>query len=247
MWYAPAQQRREIVKLTQPKPPAKLATSLENRLKVYALTATAAGVGLLSTQQCMAEVVYTPAKGRLPHSEWIKIDLDHNGTYDFSFFWSSTNYKVLEREVVARPIQFNGGIIGYAGAVHPYASALQKKARIGSQAAFVGPSAFLARTQVSHYLCCYTLYGGPWRDVSDKFLGVKFLIGQEVHYGWIRLSIGGGARLNVILNGYAYETVPNKPILAGQTSSDTSDVEDSTVRSRLSLGQLALGAIGREP
>jgi hypothetical protein len=240
------------MKLPQPKLPAELAMSLENRLRVYALAATAAGVGLLSAQPCTAEIVYTPAHGVLPHADWIKIDLDHNGTADFSFFFSSTNYKVLEREVFAQPAQSQGGIIGYAGAVHPYASALPKKAKIGPQAAFDGSAAFLDRTQVSHYLCCYTLYAGPWRNVSDKFLGVRFLIGQEVHYGWIRLSIGGSNRLKAVISGYAYETVPNHPIQAGQISEEASvpaaTSPDAPTTGRLrSLGTLALGANGLNP
>jgi len=55
------------------------------------------------------------------------------------------------------------------------------------------------------------------------------------------------------LSGYAYETIPNKPIIAGQTKS-TDDIDDSNVRPNAALtvptaesatlGALALGAPG---
>jgi hypothetical protein len=235
------------------KTTAKLAMPLENRLRAYSLVATAAGVGLMTAAEpSTAEVIYTPAQGYLLHANWTKIDLNHDGIPDLSFFISSTNYKVLEREVVGKPAAGSlAGIVGYAGAVHPYASALTKNATIGPRAAFIGGSAFLERTQVSHYFCCYTLYAGPWRNATDRFLGVKFLIAGQVHYGWVRLSVGGSRRLKAAISGYAYETVANQPIRAGQISGEFNrppDEAGETPEGRSpfqSLGVLALGARDR--
>ncbi|MFZ0318948.1 MAG: hypothetical protein WAL56_07470 [Candidatus Sulfotelmatobacter sp.] len=233
------------------KAKTKLAKPLENRLRAYSMVATATAAGLVAiAEPCAAEIIYTPAHGYLLHANWTKIDFNHDGIADVSFFLSSTNYKVLEREVVAKPaLRSQGGIIGYAGAVHPYASALQKNATIGPKVAFVSTNAFLVRTQVSHYLCCYTLYAGAWRNVADRFLGVKFLIAGEVHYGWVRLSVGGSSRLRAGISGYAFETVANRPIRAGQISDDANEtssfvgVEDGTKPVLPgSLGMLALGA-----
>ena len=60
-----------------------------------------------------------------------------------------------------------------------------------------------------------------------------------MHYGWARVSVRIGDRLvpNGTLTGYAYETVPNKPIITGKTKGpDVVTVESAT------LGHLAQGA-----
>ena len=62
------------------------------------------------------------------------------------------------------------------------------------------------------------------------------------HYGWARLNVViDNPKLNqinrVLLTGYAYETIPNKPIIAGKTKGP-----DVTTVQPASLGHLAAGA-----
>lgn len=68
---------------------------------------------------------------------------------------------------------------------------------------------------------------GPWagkgKGARDRYLGLKFVVHGKVHYGWARLSVrlGHDRQLEDVsgtLTGYAYETVPNKPIIAGKTT-----------------------------
>jgi hypothetical protein len=101
-------------------------------------------------------------------------------------------------------------------------------------------------------------YGCPWANVSDRYLGLKFKINGEYHYGWARLTVkfhGGPPKdrtWEAHLTGYAYETVAGKSIMAGQTKDNTDDgnVSDASVQSRreairfASLGKLALGSNG---
>jgi hypothetical protein len=80
----------------------------------------------------------------------------------------------------------------------------------------------------------------------------------KTHYGWARLSVKAffGA-ITATLTGYAYETIPNKSIIAGRTkgATDEWDEEDcgpgasltsptSETPQPASLGMLALGAQG---
>jgi hypothetical protein len=58
---------------------------------------------------------------------------------------------------------------------------------------------------------------GPWADVTNRYLGFKFLINGQVHYGWARLSVAKYLQ-SVLLTGYAYETTPNKTIIEGHIS-----------------------------
>jgi hypothetical protein len=70
----------------------------------------------------------------------------------------------------------------------------------------------------------------------------KFTIHGQVHFGWASLNVAMKRQyqrpyISATLTGYAYETIPNKPIIAGKTHG----VDDFAVRPA-SLGALAAGA-----
>jgi hypothetical protein len=71
---------------------------------------------------------------------------------------------------------------------------------------------------------------------------MKFLVHGEAHYGWARLDVSFkkrryNLRYQEVLTGYAYETVPNKPIITGKTKGP-----DVVTVQPASLGHLANGA-----
>ncbi len=97
--------------------------------------------------------------------------------------------------------------------------------------------------------------GGAWLKVDKAYLGLKFVIKGKVHYGWARVRMTH-VYLDAILTGYAYETIPNKPIYTWPLR-ETNDVEESDrgpgasltnpipdAPQPASLGMLALGAQG---
>jgi hypothetical protein len=61
---------------------------------------------------------------------------------------------------------------------------------------------------------------GPWLDVKDKYLGLKFIVNGQIHYGWARLTTQQVTycKVRALLSGYAYESDANTPIVTGQTS-----------------------------
>ena len=102
-------------------------------------------------------------------------------------------------------------------------------------------------------------WNGPWanggKGTNNRYLGFKFKIDGQFHYGWARLSVALSAhsRYTATITGYAYETIANKGITAGQTSGTAEvGVVDSAVPSvderasfrPASLGMLGLGAAG---
>ena len=79
-------------------------------------------------------------------------------------------------------------------------------------------------------------------NVSNRYLGLKFTINGKTHYGWARLNVSfqinqGRGTLKATLTGYAYETIPNKAIVAGRTKGP-----DVVTLEPASLGHLARGA-----
>ena len=95
------------------------------------------------------------------------------------------------------------------------------------------------------------LSNGNWKNVSNGFLGLRFIINGQVHYGWARVNVhlkllGFGAKINVTLLGYAYETTPNNSIQAGETAAVASNAAGPEAAKTYpgTLGALALGSNG---
>ena len=87
---------------------------------------------------------------------------------------------------------------------------------------------------------------GLWANVTNRYLGFKFLINGQVHYGWARVSVTNSIR-TVVLTGYAYETTPNTNIIEGHISGSSADnlmpVDLlAPVPQPASIGMLARGA-----
>lgn len=97
---------------------------------------------------------------------------------------------------------------------------------------------------------------GPWanggKGVKNRYLGFKFKINGQFHYGWARLTVTTTphSAYTATLTGYAYETTPNKGIVAGQESGPAeigdsiNDMNKTKAFRPVSLGLLGLGAVG---
>jgi len=59
------------------------------------------------------------------------------------------------------------------------------------------------------------VFGGEWLNKKDKYLGLKFIISGQYHYGWIRISHTQNEAKLAILD-YAYNKLPGEPIRAGE-------------------------------
>jgi hypothetical protein len=209
--------------------PLQLPESLHKCLNAYALAATATGVGALAfAQPAEAKIVYTHAHRLINVGQVAKLDLNHDGIADFriSISYAAQGGELVDLGVVN--VNRSNRIWGYKQVnQNGYASALSAGARIGSNQ---------QRFDKKHYgMAAITSGGdswGPWHGAQNRFLGLKFLIKGQVHYGWARLSVTKVFPFSATLTGYAYETIPNKPIIAGKTHGG----DEAT------LGQLATGA-----
>ena len=60
---------------------------------------------------------------------------------------------------------------------------------------------------------------GNWQNVSGKFMGLKIKVGSDFYYGWIKLGVSiASYSVSITIMEYAYNSIPNQPILAGQTT-----------------------------
>jgi hypothetical protein len=94
---------------------------------------------------------------------------------------------------------------------------------------------------------------GKGNPIAGNYLGLKFTVGGEVHYGWARIVVhADGLTIKATLTGYAYETVPNRGIITGFTQGtldgtakmNSPALDQATAPDSASLGRLAQGATG---
>ena len=220
--------------------PSKLSDVLQQRLNMYALAAGAAGVGMLgAAPPALAEVVYTPTHKGIGNNESLALDLNNDGVNDFVIQQTFTCTTVCESkagELKALPFRNRNLVLGHAGNYYDYASALGAGVHIGSKKNFFAGKKILAAGRYDAGTTGVGYCVGDWVNVKRHYLGLRFVIQGKVHFGWARLNekCGNNGDNTAVLTGYAYETVVNQPIVAGDTGMAN--------RASNSLGQLARGA-----
>jgi hypothetical protein len=197
------------------RPKSSLHESLNHRLGLYALAAGAASLAAPAPTE--AEVVYTPAHQAIEAGGFYVLDLNHDGVADFRFGnVGRASFGVFYVEPWGASGSFNGEQVEATGP--PYPLALRPGAPIGPGKLFYGSDGGSSYNQILAGNNQGAIFGN-WVDVSNRCVGLRFRINGENHYGWARLSVQvNGTAVSALLNGYAYETVANQGLRAGQTS-----------------------------
>jgi hypothetical protein len=211
--------------------PSQLPESLHKRLSAYTLAASAAGVGVLAlTQPAEARIVYTKAQHVILGHPYA-LGLNHDGIRDFLL--SKNGLYTTYRSTAKLWIRHRDGNSIVGNSQGP--EALYGGARIAAEDHFIRKG-LMALFRVSTKGGYSSI--GPWANVNDRYLGLKFYVKGKVHYGWAPMSVNLKDRAEgAILTSYVYETIPNKPIIAGKTKGpDVVTVQPAT------LGHLAAGA-----
>jgi len=233
-----------------PRTPSDLPESSHQRLNMYSLTAGAAGVGMLAlAQPSEAKVIYTPAHVKFGRNTEFLLDLNHDGITDFHLINNFSNFgnRISYRLFVSAYNQPNS-IQGVEDA-----AALKVGAQIGPKQHFSHRATLMAHFYTSSGQVLTS--SGPWKNVKNRYLGLKFSVNGKIHYGWARLSVSVHEQvygISGVLTGYAYETIPNKPIITSKTqgTEEGSDGEanpatlDKSTLQSANLGLLAAGAPG---
>jgi hypothetical protein len=232
-----------------------LSESTLERLNMYALAASAAGVGVLTlAQPAEAKIVYTPAHKQIAPNHTIPLDLNHDGKTDFSIHDSFRCTSFCEYIVGALsviPARQGNEIVGYAGRSRHYAVALAAGVRIGPKSPFSQGNEVMVYGGYDAGTNTVGFCVGPWKNVQNRYLGLKFTSKGLIHYGWARLSAtcAKNGENTALMTGYAYETIPGKAIISGKTHGPDTEQPAPASLTRpaekpASLGALALGAPG---
>jgi hypothetical protein len=233
---------------------ASVSEGLDRRLGAYALVACASGVSIaaLAQQTPHSTIIYRPVSINFwgsvrGSSSPLQLDLNDDGVTDFTISAGGSGYSLgTEGVSYYQAIAFWGAAEGNGGAY----DALDKGMYIGPDRKFIGGTLLLhSRWEHRHrgsygHAKCWGPFGAPSNSPKNAYLGVKFLVGSETHYGWIRLttSCDTPGTVEGTVTGYAYETLPDTPIAAGQIYSGTD--EEKETEKPATLGMLGLGSAG---
>ena len=190
----------------------QMKKGIQAKLNAYA---SAAGTIALAGA-ADAQIVYTDINpDTMVHDSLIYVlDFDNNGQPELQFATnasSSTYYATVE--VLGNA---SNAIIGSLfSATYPFPAAMNN----GDSISFTNTGwQNQALNSGVQYLGVVTSSGGTYANflgANDKYLGVRFSIGPNTHYGWVRLSLSASAA-NITIKDYAYQTLPGVGITAGQ-------------------------------
>lgn len=221
-----------------------LSDALERQLKAYAVAASAAGVGgmalmlsateyavptgaalvslLALSEPARAKIVYTPVRLKLPCTD----EGSGNGLYQLDL----NRDKIADFNLYCHGNSGDGGGV-WIGPVNKqnkiWTASTTQYRRKGWAAALSSGVAIKPNRNFQtgdHGMMGWETGGttfqisGPWVDLTNRYLGLKFLVKGKPHFGWARLNVAFRPNFtHATLTGYAYETVPNKPIITGKT------------------------------
>jgi hypothetical protein len=242
-----------MTRFPRPRDAASLSDSIVKRLNAYTLAAGAAGVGVFGLAPPVeAKIVYTSVNVVIRLNTSYNLDLNHDGVTDFRILRVGGSFGYMAVfSIGSNRVWGSRDIVKY----QPAASHLGAGVRIGPKRVkeFRKGDMYCGSLGGTFSTCKWMIrrngggpYYGPWVTPNSGYLGLKFFIGGQIHYGWARFR--KQKPIIWVLTGYAYETIPNKAIVAGATKGPD-DVEPTASITRrptepATLGLLALGAPG---
>lgn len=200
----------KLNKTMKEKNNTKLASKL---LRYGALTTVFAGM----SEVVNGQIIYTdidPDEGGAGVSYNLDLDNDANAEFVIKHVNTPTgngdqNFLIAAPAVNDQGI-FDNSILAASSDGFVYPFALNEGEAISAGRLDWNNESFQSMNEKS---CMYE--NDAWCGVDDKYLGLRFKIGNNVHYGWARLDVAHNGA-NWLIKDYAYNSVAGEPIDAGQ-------------------------------
>jgi hypothetical protein len=205
----------------------------QQRLKqLLAYSAVAGATVAMSPSTANAEVVFTWVNKYLDLDYYL--DLNHDGIADFTLY---SYYLSEDGKVRVYPLDPNNAAV----ASTQHCSFTTRAATPLPDGAVIGPKSPIEKGMKCLASIVSSFSVGPWFKAHHKYLGLAFQIDGKQHFGWARLTWNQWTCYKCVMRieGYAYETIPGKPILAG----DIGEAGQAALQPAI-LGALASGSVG---
>jgi hypothetical protein len=190
--------------------------NLQSRISKY----TAVAGAVVSAAGAQAQVVYTDVNPDYSHDApqnngfaVYPLDLNNDQTIDFVIASRDTVTTATVRLTLAAPYGAGNAIAGENPGGYDYALALDINSMVDSTLNWIAATNTMAYNNNSA-----NPYDENWNGVTDKYLGLKFVVGANTHYGWARLdsyAIGD----SIVVKDYAFNATPNGGIMTGDMGS----------------------------
>jgi hypothetical protein len=196
--------------------------NLQSRISKY----TAVAGAVVSAAGAQAQVVYTDVNPDYSHDApqnngfaIYPLDLNNDQTFDFLIASRDTVTTATVRYTLAVPYGAGNAVAGENPGGYDYALALDMNSMVDSTLNWIA-----ATNTMAYNVNSANPYNENWNGVTDKYLGLKFIVGGNTHYGWARLdsyAIGD----SVVVKDYAYEATPNVGILTGAMGASLTETQ----------------------
>ncbi len=210
----------------------RMEKELNKKLKKYS---TVSGAMLLGNINLQAQISYTDLSPDLILHDMTNvypIDFDGDLQDDFNFFagfgsqtglFSTGPYYGLafidyQNGAMAGAININNEFIVDSSNNNDalnFNSSINALQQFNNFYTYLTPLAFKNTRVAQTVSFSSTSLTGVWHGQTDKYLGLRFQIGSNMHYGWIRMDVTANCD-SIIIKDYAFNSVPNQGILAGQ-------------------------------
>jgi hypothetical protein len=148
------------------------------------------------------------------------LDLNNDQTIDFVVASRDTvTANAHIRFTLAAPYGAGNAVAGETPSNYDYALALDINSMVDSTLNWIA-----ATNTMAYNVDSANPYNENWNGVTDKYLGLKFVVGGNTHYGWARLdsyAIGD----SVVVKDYAFEATPNVGILTGAMGASLTETQ----------------------
>jgi len=185
----------------------KMKSDFEKRLLNYSINA---GLLLAGASSINASIDVTTSNTTLTDGQNLLIDFDGGGLNEIDItnsnqgithdFFNSVN------GVNGNPFFLGENIAG--GYFFPYALSENQSIMPSPATGIWGRR---PDGQANDGTFTYNKTSGNWTNQSNRYLGVKFEIGANTHYGWVFMSIDSDND-EITIHSFAYETTPNTGI-----------------------------------
>jgi hypothetical protein len=201
---------------------------LQNKLTRY----TAAAAAMVAASGANAQIVYTDVNPDITVDDTqdaggftlVPLDLNNDMSPDFVLAArDTTDTGTRVRFTLVAPLASNNAIAGETPAAYDYALALDMGAMINNTLNWIA-----ATNTMAYNVAGANPYDENWNGVTDKYLGLRFVVGGNTHYGWARLDVDAIGDV-FTLKDYAYNATANAGLTAGQTAGLITESMESMV------------------
>lgn len=197
--------------------------NLHSRISKY----TAVAGAVVSAAGAQAQVVYTDVNPDYSHDApqnngfaAYPLDLNNDQTIDFVVASRDTvTPNAHVRLTFAAPYGAGNAVAGETPSAYDYALALDINTMVDSTLNWIA-----ATNTMAYNVDSANPYNENWNGVTDKYLGLQFVVGGNTHYGWARLdsyAIGD----SIVVKDYAYEATPNVGIMTGNMGASLTETQ----------------------